>query len=241
MEQQPNTPESKGRSNTALLALVVLLLISNVVMLYLLMQKNKDVQTTGQELAKVTSDKDNVTKLLEDMLKFYGQECLSFYFPPKPQLLNWVPMMVRRPVFNFSPLRHVLLYNFINQQQYQLSLFGNPVPVEQWKCINAACKHYEKSAFGTITTFYDSTVKRNVSIVSCECGMKYKAGPKGKYKTGIRIYTIQDYGDVWINKVHEEYKKGKSIAAIAKTMKTGWRAINRLLNEKNEKPDLKFE
>lgn len=180
-------------------------------------------------------------KLLEDMLKFYGQECLSFYFPPKPQLLNWVPMMVRRPVFNFSPLRHVLLYNFINQQQYQLSLFGNPVPVEQWKCINAACKHYEKSAFGTITTFYDSTVKRNVSIVSCECGMKYKAGPKGKYKTGIRIYTIQDYGDVWINKVHEEYKKGKSIAAIAKTMKTGWRAINRLLNEKNEKPDLKFE
>mgnify|MGYP000873716614 FL=1 len=71
MEQQPNTPESKGRSNTALLALVVLLLISNVVMLYLLMQKNKDVQTTGQELAKVSSDKDNVTKLLEDMLAQY--------------------------------------------------------------------------------------------------------------------------------------------------------------------------
>lgn len=72
MEQQANTaPESKGRSNTALLALVVLLLISNVVMLYLLMQKNKDVQTTGQVLAKVTSDKDNVTKLLEDMLTQY--------------------------------------------------------------------------------------------------------------------------------------------------------------------------
>jgi flagellar basal body-associated protein FliL len=71
MEQQtpPTTP--KGRSNTALLALVVLLLISNVVMVYMLMQKDKAVESTGAQLTAVTSEKDNVTKLLEDMLSQY--------------------------------------------------------------------------------------------------------------------------------------------------------------------------
>jgi hypothetical protein len=62
---------TKGRSNTALLALVVLLLISNVVMLYMLMQKDKDVETTGAQLTAVTSEKDNVTQLLEEMLSQY--------------------------------------------------------------------------------------------------------------------------------------------------------------------------
>jgi hypothetical protein len=72
MEQPTTSPSSpKGRSNAALLALVVLLLISNVVMLYLLMQKNKDVESTGQQLSQVTNEKDNVTKLLEDMLAQY--------------------------------------------------------------------------------------------------------------------------------------------------------------------------
>lgn len=66
-----SAPSPKGRSNTALLALVVLLLISNVVMLYLLMQKDKDVESTGQQLTQMTSEKDNVTKLLEDMLAQY--------------------------------------------------------------------------------------------------------------------------------------------------------------------------
>lgn len=72
MEQQQTPPTgTQGRSNTALLALVVLLLISNVVMLYMLMQKGKDVETTGAQLTAVTSEKDNVTKLLEDMLSQY--------------------------------------------------------------------------------------------------------------------------------------------------------------------------
>ncbi len=70
MEQQLN-PAPKGRSNTALLALVVLLLISNVVTIYLLMQNKKEAVETGAQLTAVTSEKDNVTKLLEDMLAQY--------------------------------------------------------------------------------------------------------------------------------------------------------------------------
>lgn len=69
MDQTTSNPQpSKPRSNVALLALVVLLLISNVVMLYLLMQSK---QATQSEVVKVSSEKENVTRMLEDMLAQY--------------------------------------------------------------------------------------------------------------------------------------------------------------------------
>lgn len=69
MDQQ--TPAPKNRSNALLLALVVLLLISNVVLLYLWNQKGDQAQTAQAQVVAVTSEKENVTKLLEDMLSQY--------------------------------------------------------------------------------------------------------------------------------------------------------------------------
>ncbi|MBS1581024.1 MAG: hypothetical protein JST66_02380 [Bacteroidetes bacterium] len=72
MDQSNPTPEPrKNRSNTVLLVLVVLLLISNVVLLYLWSQKSDQAQTTQTQLTQVSSEKENVTKLLEDMLVQY--------------------------------------------------------------------------------------------------------------------------------------------------------------------------
>lgn len=73
MEQQSPAPgtETKNRSNTGLLLLVVLLLISNVVMLWLLMQRGREVESTQQQVETITSEKDNVTHLLENMLASY--------------------------------------------------------------------------------------------------------------------------------------------------------------------------
>ncbi|HMN05089.1 MAG TPA: hypothetical protein PKD45_05120 [Flavobacteriales bacterium] len=65
--QQP----SKNRNNTLLLALVVLLLISNVILLVLWFQKKDQAVAAEDQVAMVTSEKDNVTKLLEDMLVQY--------------------------------------------------------------------------------------------------------------------------------------------------------------------------
>jgi hypothetical protein len=66
-----NSPEKKNRSSTGLLLLVVLLLISNVVMLWMLMQRNKEVEQGQQKLVEVSSEKDNVTMMLENMLASY--------------------------------------------------------------------------------------------------------------------------------------------------------------------------
>ncbi|MFZ1687155.1 MAG: hypothetical protein WAU70_07025 [Flavobacteriales bacterium] len=65
------TPEQKPRSNNALLALVVLLIISNLATLYFLNKGSNQVEQQQQQIADISSDKDNVTKLLEDMLVQY--------------------------------------------------------------------------------------------------------------------------------------------------------------------------
>jgi hypothetical protein len=74
MDQNSSTSpqgEKKNRSNTGLLLLVVLLLISNVVMLWMLMQRGKEVEQTQEQVQAISSEKDNVTHLLESMLASY--------------------------------------------------------------------------------------------------------------------------------------------------------------------------
>ncbi|HPF89685.1 MAG: hypothetical protein H6590_05815 [Flavobacteriales bacterium] len=72
MEQNTeNNSGSKNRSSTGLLVLVVLLLLSNIVMFWLLMQRGKEVEQTQQQVASVTSEKENVTVMLENMLASY--------------------------------------------------------------------------------------------------------------------------------------------------------------------------
>ena len=69
--KEPSTAPAKDRRNTLLLALVVLLLISNVVLLYLWFQKKDQAMAATDQVTAVTSEKENVTRLLEDMLAQY--------------------------------------------------------------------------------------------------------------------------------------------------------------------------
>lgn len=69
--KEPSTAPVKDRRNTLLLALVVLLLISNVVLLYLWFQKKDQAMAATDQVTAVTSEKENVTRLLEDMLAQY--------------------------------------------------------------------------------------------------------------------------------------------------------------------------
>ncbi len=68
--QSPN-PAPRNRNNTLLLVLVVLLLISNVILLVLWFQKKDQAIAATDQVTAVTEEKDNVTKLLEDMLVQY--------------------------------------------------------------------------------------------------------------------------------------------------------------------------
>lgn len=69
--EQSNLNEKKNRSNTGLLLLVVLLLISNVVLLWMYMQSQKRGEETQAQVEQISSQKDDVTHLLENMLASY--------------------------------------------------------------------------------------------------------------------------------------------------------------------------
>lgn len=69
--QAPAPAPNKNRSNTLLLVLVVLLLISNVVLLFLWFQQKDQAAASADQVTTVTSEKENVTRLLEDMLVQY--------------------------------------------------------------------------------------------------------------------------------------------------------------------------
>ncbi|QQR84798.1 MAG: hypothetical protein IPJ76_09190 [Flavobacteriales bacterium] len=63
--------EQKPRSNNALLALVVLLIISNLATLYFLNKGSNEIEAQAAVLDETKEDKENVTKLLEEMLVQY--------------------------------------------------------------------------------------------------------------------------------------------------------------------------
>lgn len=72
---QPTSPtpngSQKNRTNTWLLLLVVLLLLSNVYLAIKLSQTSKQADLGEQRVETLTSEKDNVTFLLENMLASY--------------------------------------------------------------------------------------------------------------------------------------------------------------------------
>lgn len=67
----PSAEPRKGRSNAALLILVVLSLIGNVLLAYLYLQKKDQVVVTENKLGDMSHEKENVTALLQDMLNQY--------------------------------------------------------------------------------------------------------------------------------------------------------------------------
>jgi hypothetical protein len=72
MEQPTNTAANRSnRTNTGLLLLVVLLLITNVALLYMYMQSKDQGEVTTVKLEQMSTEKDNVTHLLENMLAEY--------------------------------------------------------------------------------------------------------------------------------------------------------------------------
>jgi len=66
-----NSPDKKNRSSTGLLLLVMLLLLSNVITFWYLMQRGSEVEQTKEQVVAITSEKDNVTVMLESMLASY--------------------------------------------------------------------------------------------------------------------------------------------------------------------------
>ncbi len=69
--EQTNPSEKKNRSNTGLLLLVMLLLVANVIQYVLYSQSEQRGRESMAQVEQISSQKDDVTHLLENMLASY--------------------------------------------------------------------------------------------------------------------------------------------------------------------------
>lgn len=179
-------------------------------------------------------------RFIEDFQTFYGRNLLFQYFKDEDNKLSWIPAVIRRPTLYFSPLKHLLLFNFIQTIPRQMDLFHSYSEFKViWKCNIATCPHSLKENPEEKKIFYDSTLKRTVFIIKCKCGMEYKAwliNTEGKPQV---IKSIIDYGDFWRSSVLQYKQQGKSVSFIAKSLNTSWASVNRYLKSYKEKTNPK--
>jgi hypothetical protein len=108
--EQSNQNEKKNRSNTGLLLLVVLLLISNVVLLWMYMQSQKRGEETQAQVEQISSQKDDVTHLLENMLASYDtlkteNEQLTVEMEAQKEKIESLLAQVKRGNYDLSKAR----------------------------------------------------------------------------------------------------------------------------------------
>ena len=108
--EQSNLNEKKNRSNTGLLLLVVLLLISNVVLLWMYMQSQKRGEETQAQVEQISSQKDDVTHLLENMLASYDtlkteNEQLTVEMEAQKEKIESLLEQVKRGNYDLSKAR----------------------------------------------------------------------------------------------------------------------------------------
>ncbi len=136
--EQSNLNEKKNRSNTGLLLLVVLLLISNVVLLWMYMQSQKRGEETQAQVEQVSSQKDDVTHLLENMLASYDtlkteNEQLTVEMEAQKEKIESLLDQVKRGNYDLSKARkeaetlrrimkgYVVTIDSLNQVNQQLT------------------------------------------------------------------------------------------------------------------------
>lgn len=187
----------------------------------------------------------NYSLLIDDAIKYYGDDALTTYFPEYTHPLQWVPSIVRRPITYVDPVKHLLLTSFLDNMEYKAQLFVDPVWDGPWKCVNGVCKHYGKPNIKVADVFFDNRLKRTAAIVKCECGMIYKMSFALRNSIRIQSITIKDYGELWRTEALRLQGIGKSINSIANTLHTDFRTVSRFLLSQ-QKPvnnirDLKFQ
>ncbi|HRO98255.1 MAG TPA: hypothetical protein PLN54_02350 [Flavobacteriales bacterium] len=136
--EQSNLNEKKNRSNTGLLLLVVLLLISNVVLLWMYMQSQKRGEETQAQVEQISSQKDDVTHLLENMLASYDtlkteNEQLTVEMEAQKEKIESLLEQVKRGNYDLSKARkeaetlrrimkgYVVTIDSLNQVNQQLT------------------------------------------------------------------------------------------------------------------------
>jgi len=136
----------------------------------------------------------------------------------------WLWEIIKRPTHIFHPLRHVLVTEFLNHEIQPPKTNRKSVIVDgPWKCRNKAAEHYGESVIEKISTHTDRKSKREISVMTCSCGMVYTRS----LVHGEDNYRIIEWGEVWNNLLKSCIKQKKSFRETARILGTDAKTVSK--------------
>ncbi|MFT8347327.1 TnsD family transposase [Clostridium saccharoperbutylacetonicum] len=175
----------------------------------------------------------NQKDLLRSFIDYYSPELLNILQSDIDinSESNWLSMITRKHRKSFHPIRHLLLIRFLGlslEEFFHIIYVEKPFGEKPWPCLNAGSEHYLKPVVADLKISYDSKSKKTIGTFTCDCGFIYKrSGPDVDNKDRYKIGRIEEFGDVWKDKLRELVNRKLSLRAIAKELKVDTNTVDK--------------
>lgn len=182
-----------------------------------------DYYTLIKEAGYTKGKRLDTVELKKDLNEYYSLDVINVYFENSQHSYNGDTFrkLIYEKNHTFHPIRHILLWNFLNKYERNLNLLKKHPDIVRgpWKCLNKASDHYGESI---IKTYHSRRVSKNnyVYTVKCKCGMVYTQVFETDDKSNINIGKIyvKEFGHVWLDKLKKLAELNLKPNEIAKTL-----------------------
>jgi hypothetical protein len=152
---------------------------------------------------------------------------------------TWLHKVLRKPRVACHPLRHLLLYLFLNTElpnkELKIRLGDQPFGKGPWLCLNKGSNHYKELTITNCDVTIDSKTKQPVGTFICKyCDFIYsRRGPDNSESDKYKIGRIKNFGDVWLKKLKELNSLGdNSIRSISSVLGVDSKTVKKYLDNK---------
>jgi hypothetical protein len=147
--------------------------------------------------------------LIKQFIKYYGNNFLKEYESEVDNVeLNWLRSLLYYQNFEQTPLRHILVINFLFESLSDFINSGNeylPIGTPPFECINSKCTCHKLKVADEYYVKYKKEFMYN--YIRCKhCGFEYIIIINGDTQQ-IRI---KDYGFIWEENLRERVINGNS-------------------------------
>lgn len=171
--------------------------------------------------------------------QYYGSEFLALVdcdFDEHSDT-SWLRNIVRKHRKAFHPVKHLLLFGFLNTSILDLEkLKGKkyePFGQSPYYCLNPAADHYKRLVIEDVTITTCTNTGKPVGTFTCDCGFVYsRCGPDIDGNDVYKIGRIKTFGDTWIATLRELVVSGLSYYRIAQILNCDYATVKRYSEKK---------
>ncbi|MBY3619579.1 hypothetical protein HGO21_08485 [Acinetobacter sp. CUI P1] len=181
------------------------------------------------------SGRVKISKLSEDFVAAFGKHFLEMLgcFPSFNNDNNWLNSFSRSLNAAISPIRHLLMMNFLNisaEDFFSLNPVDQPFGSGPWPCLNIGADHYRKEiVYKLDVKAHPKEKKAVIGTFQCDCGFVYtRHGPEKGEQERYSYHYVKQYGDIWEEKLkHLLTVKKMSQQEVAKYFQVSWVTVKK--------------